>query len=238
MRSPKDTEELLRALGIDCKMGDEVFELVASSSPTVKAYIQGEITIQEALFIENYLSNGFNAARAAEAASYGALTAGAYGKIGQSVAKKPAIRKIISRRIAEKALNADEVLAEWAEVAKADMTYFLTLTTVNHPLHDEPISVAVPDLAKAAALGKLHLVKKVKMDINGNFSLELRDQDAALLQIARNHGMFEKDNALTIPRGLAELLNATAEVRREKIAEYRQMLEGEFTESAPEESED
>lgn len=227
MRSPQDARELLTSLGINCQIGDDVFNLICETNPTVKAFLDGELTIQEAIFIEAYLSNGFSAGRAAEAANYGGVTAGAAKKIGHSVLLRDRVRKMVARRVAEKSLTADEVLANWAEIATADMTDFVTVTMVNHPLYDQPVSVAVPDLAKAADLGRLHLVKKVKMDVNGNFTMELRDQDNALNQIARNLGMFEKDNVLNIPRGLVELLNASPEQRKKSLDEYRELLEEE-----------
>lgn len=227
MRSPQDARALLHAIGINCEIGDDVFELICESNPTVKAFVAGDLTIQEAIFVESYLSNGFNAARAARAASYNATTATAFSNLGTAVLKKEKIRKLVARRIAEKTLTADEVLANWAEIATADMSDFVTVAMVNHPLHDEPVAVAVPDLAKAAERGRLHLVKKAKMDINGNFTFELRDQDAALNQIARHLGMFEKDNTLNIPRGLIDLLNASPEQRKKSLDEYRELLEEE-----------
>jgi len=225
MRTAQDTVEFLRALGVECRIDDEVYQLMVDANPTVKAFVAGEISIHEALFIEAYLSNGFNAARAAKAAKYNAMKAGALGNIGHQVLKRPKVRDIIAKRIADKALSSDEVLAEWAEVAKGDMTDFLTLQEVNHPLSDYPITVAVPDMAKAADLGKLHLVKKAKMDVNGNFAIELRDQDQALNQLARHLGMFEKDNVLNIPKGLVDLMSASPEERQKAMETYKKQLE-------------
>lgn len=225
MRSSKDAQELLSSLGLDCKIGDEVFDLICKTNPTVRAFMEGEISFKEALFVESYLTNGFHVGRAVEAANFAGLRAGASQQVGRSIMQSDDVKRLIARRIAEKALSSDEVLAEWAEVAKIDMADFVTLTEMNHPLHDVPISVAVPDMAKAAERGKLHLVKRVKMDINGNFTLELRDSDQALNQIARHLGMFEKDNVLNIPKGLIDLLNSPAEERKKKLDEYREMLE-------------
>ena len=154
-RSKRDVQDLLKALSINCEIDDEVFELVASTNPTIKAYRGGEITFQEALFIEYYLSNGFRAGRAAEAANYSGLSAGAYGTVGRSVLKKPAIRDILSRRIAAKALTSDEILAEWSEIAKADMTDFMTVREREDPNTGAIYSMVMPDLAKAERLTML-----------------------------------------------------------------------------------
>jgi phage terminase small subunit len=225
MRSDQDTVEFLRALGIECRIGDEVYELMVDANPTVKAFIEGEISLHEALFVEFYLANGFNATRAAKSAGYAGLKAGVHGRVGQKVRNRPKVRDLIAKRIADKALNADEVLAEWAEIAKADMTDFITITEVPHPLSEEMVNVAVPDMAKAAERGKLHLVKKCKMDVNGTFHLELRDQDAALEKIARHLGLFEKDNTLNLPKGLVELLSSSPEERHKALKNYQKMLE-------------
>lgn len=220
-RSKQDVRVLLESLGINTQVDDEVFDLVSNSNPTIRAFIEGELTFQEALFIENYLSNGFNAGRAARSANYQGLEGGAFGRVGKSVLKKPVVRSILSRRVAEYALTADEILAEWAEVAKADMSNFITVQEAEDPLTGLPISVAVADMRKADDLGMLHMIKKAKIGQDGSFTFELRDQDKALEQIARHLGMFEKDNTLQIPRGLIELLNQSPEERREKLEEYR-----------------
>lgn len=223
-RSKQDVSDLLSALDIQCEIDDEVYELVSKTSSTVKAFMKGEVTLQEALFIESYLSNGFHAGRAAHAADYRGLRAGAFGHVGRNVLKKDAVKRIVSRRIAAKAMASDEVLAEWAEVAKADMSNFLTVRRTEDPLTGLPISVAVADMAKADELGMLHMVKKAKIGADGSFTFELRDQDKALDQIARHLGMFEKDNTLQIPSGLIELLQQSPEDRKETLNRYEEML--------------
>jgi phage terminase small subunit len=227
-RSKKDVKDLLKALSITCEIDDEVYELVSSTSPTIKAFRTGELTFQEALFVENYLSNGFHAGRAAASANYQGLNAGAYGRVGRAVLKKDAVKRIISRRIATKALSADEILADWAEVAKADMTQFMTVQDREVENPDDPanpmvVRTLVPDMAKAEELGVLHLLKKYKLGGDGSISFELRDQDKALDQIARHLGMFEKDNTLQIPKGLVDLLSQTPEERREVLDEYERL---------------
>lgn len=226
-RTKQDVKDLLESLGIVTQVDDEVFTLVSENSPTIKAFIEGDLTFQEALFIEFYLGNGFSAARAAEAANYRGLQHGAFGRVGKAVLKRDAVRRIIARRLAEHALTADEILAEWAEVAKADMSNFLSVRRGEDPTTGVEISVAVPDMAKADALGQLHLIKKAKIGADGSFTFEIRDQDKALEQIARHLGMFEKDNTLQIPKGLIDLLNQTPEERREKLREYEEMMESE-----------
>ena len=223
-RSKRDVKDLLLSLNIECEVDDAVFNLVSETNPTVKAFLRGEVSFQEALFIENYLSNGFHPGRAAEAANFQGLQAGAYGRVGRGVLKKDAIKRIVARRIANKALSADEILAEWAEIAKADMSNFVTVEEGEDPLTGLPISVAVPDMRKADSLGMLHMIKKAKIGADGSFAFELRDQDKALDQIARHLGMFEKDHTLQIPKGLLDLLQQSPEERRETLDNYEEMI--------------
>jgi len=224
-RSKRDVKDLLKSLHIQCEVDDEVFTLVSETNPTVKAFLHGEITFQEALFVENYLNNGFNAARAARSANFQGLEAGAYGRVGHGVLKKGAIKAIVARRITNKALSSDEVLAEWAEVAKADIAQFMNVQDREDPHTGELMRVVVPDLENAEAAGLLHLIKKFKIAADGSFSFELRDQDKALEQIARHLGMFEKDNTLQIPKGLLDLLNQSPEERRETLDRYEDMMD-------------
>lgn len=226
-RSKRDVQDLLKSLDIQCEVDDDVFKLVSETNPTVKSFLRGEISFQEALFVENYLSNGFHAGRAAEAANFRGLDAGAYGRVGRSALKKDAIKRIVARRIANKALSSDEILAEWAEVAKADMSNFLMVRRVEDPNTGEMMSIAVADMQKADDLGMLHMIKKAKLGADGSFTFELRDQDKALEQIARHLGMFEKDNTLQIPKGLIDLLQQTPEERRETLGKYQQLIESE-----------
>lgn len=219
-RPKRDVEDLLEALGVS-QISDEVFDILATHSPTIKAFIAGEINFQQALFIEAYLSNGFNAEKAAKSAKVAALRTGAYVHIGATYLQQPCIKTVIAKRLAQKVLAADDVLAEWGDVAKADMSDFVTIREMAHPITGAAITVAEPDLAKAAEMGKLHLVKKIKLDDKGGFQMELRDPDKALDQIARHLGMFEKDNVLSVPKGLLELLNAPPEQRRQKLEEYK-----------------
>jgi len=229
-RSKQDIKTLLNALQIQCDIDDEVFEIVSENNATIKAFIKNEISFQEALFIEHYIANGFHAGRAAQAANFRGLEAGAYGRVGGAVLKRDAVRRLIARRLTAAALTADEVAAEWAEVAKADMTTFFDVREQEvenpaDPANPFVVKTLVPDLAKAEEAGKLHLIKKYRLGADGSIQFELRDQDKALDQIARHLGMFEKDNMLQIPKGLVELLSQSPEERREALKEYDDLLE-------------
>ena len=57
--------ELMHELGVNVEVGTETYEAMLEH-PTVKAFIDGDITISQAIFVEEYLANGFNATEAAK----------------------------------------------------------------------------------------------------------------------------------------------------------------------------
>ena len=73
---PGVAREIDSFLGIDCEIVDDDYQLLVDNHPTIKAYLAGDIRLSEALFIEAYLSNGFNAAKAASTAKYRAFSSG------------------------------------------------------------------------------------------------------------------------------------------------------------------
>jgi phage terminase small subunit len=142
---------------------------------------------QEA-FITEYLRD-FNATQAAIRAGYSEKTAYA---IGHENLKKPEIAAEIQRRIAEKAMGADEVLLRLADHARGDMGDFLDITPMGF----------VIDVNKAQQAGKTHLIKKVKLRTQTSVSkegietethdmeIELYNAQDALVQLGRFHKLF------------------------------------------------
>lgn len=166
-------------------------------------------TGKQKAFIDYYLQCGFNATEAARRAGY----RGSYGVlagIGHENLRKPKIAAEIRRRLRERTMMADEVLARLAEQARADPTDFYTLDEDGQPQID---------LEKADALGKLHLIKKLYYDRNGRLRLELVDGQAALVQLGRHHGLFVDKTALTDPSGEEPLIPFDQLVRALKAAD-------------------
>jgi phage terminase small subunit len=186
--------DVMKALGVDCEIGSESYEAMLQH-PTVRAYLDGDISISEAMFVEEYLGNGFNGEKAARAANYGAFTKGGFSSIGSSVLKRPKIKALVARRISERALRADEVLDRYREVADGSIESFINLEKFE-----------VVDLVKGYNEGKLHLLKEIKIDKDGNVNVKMRDQDHALDQLARSLGVFEKDNTVNLPPEVLALL--------------------------------
>jgi phage terminase small subunit len=142
---------------------------------------------KQKLFIEHYLSC-LNATEAARRAGYSPKTA---YSIGSENLTKPEIRAEIDRRVADVAMSADEVLRRLADHARGTLEDFIRFTKNGDTI----------DLAEAQKAGKLHLLKKYRVDKDGGVTIELHDPQAALLQLGRYHGLFLDKTAFTDPTG-------------------------------------
>ncbi len=151
------------------------------------------LTDKQRIFIEEYLVC-WNASEAARRAGYSPKTA---QQMGAENLSKPVIRQAIDRRLSEKRMSADEVLARLSEQAGADMDEFLSKRGRGIGL----------DLSKAKAAGKLHLVKKYNKTKQG-VSIELYDAQAALVQLGRYHKLFtDRVEVITPKEALLKRLN-------------------------------
>lgn len=106
------------------------------------------LTGKQQAFINAYLSNGFNATDAARQAGYEGND-NVLGVQGHENLRNPKIASIISERINEAAMSANEVLARLSQIARGEVTDFL----------DED---GKWDLKTARKLKKQGLLKKVK----------------------------------------------------------------------------
>jgi len=206
----KRAVELMEELGISCEIGTETYEAMLSH-PTVKAFIDGEISMSQAVFVEEYLSNGFNATEAAKAAKYAAFNRGGYTKIASSILKTPKIKSLVARRIAERALSANEVLDRIRDVADGSIADVLS---------DDTTFI---DLSKAKQRGKLHLLKEIKIGDDGEIHVKLRDQDQALDRLARSLGVYEKDNRVNLPPEVLALLGLSSQELMARKDAYEHM---------------
>jgi len=217
-----DAKKLALALGF---MDDETLDAVIETHPTVQAYLNGAITFTEAMFIEEYLSNGFSHKAAMQAVESRALALQAYDRLGRTLMRKPVVRKLLARRLAEQSLTSDEVLAQLASVATASMEDFVDIRPVTDPVTEQVMWIAVPDIRKAKESGKLHLAKELTYDKEGSVRIKLRDADKALDMLAKHLGLFELDNMQKIPPEVAELLKLSASEKKERLGHYRDMME-------------
>jgi phage terminase small subunit len=212
--------ELMEELGVSCEIGTETFEAMLEH-PTVKAYVDGNISISQAIFVEEYLANGFNATNAAKAAKYAAFNRGGYAKIASSVLKNPKVKALVARRIAERALSANEVVDRLREVADGSVADVLSDDT------------SFIDLSKAKQRGKLHLLKEVKIGDDGEVHVKLRDQDQALDKLARSLGVYEKDNRVNLPPEVLALLGLSSNEIQARDDAYADMESWEEEDADP-----
>ncbi len=158
---------------------DGIDEKMIRNHPTLRAFIDNAITIKEALFIERFLANNFNATEAATFAGYPNPSSSGY-----MLKKRKKCRLLIAERLTKLTMKADEVLARWKEMASATFDDFL------HVYDDGEVRV---DLSRAQKRGKMSLLKKIKKKKDGAFEIELIDQSKALDSIARHLNMFKSE---------------------------------------------
>lgn len=119
--------------------------------------------------------------------------------------------------LADKELAAQD--AEIARMRRRILRLQLRLERDPDATEDVPgpmVEQMVPDvdLAKAAARGKLHLVKSYNAK---DGKIELYDAHAGLVDIGRAHGLFIDKTALTDPTGTKEYADSTLSALRERL---------------------
>ncbi len=155
-------------------------------------------------FVEHYLAC-WNASEAARQAGYAHAD-----RQGHRLLKNVEVAKMIQDRLAELKLTADEVLKRLADQARGSMTDFLSIEeeVVDEEDDGEEPSPAKKstrthwsiDLAKAAAAGKLHLIKSIERTRYG-IRLDLYDAQAALRLLGQAHGLFVDKHEHSGPQG-------------------------------------
>lgn len=131
---------------------------------------------------------------------HAAIRAGYTPEHASKILRNLKIRAAIDAGVALYAMSASEVLHRIADHARGDMSDFLTITDedvvidthVNGVLTTTETvrrSVARLDLEKAAAAGKLHLIKSYSLTDKA-LRAELYDAQAALIQLGKAHGIF------------------------------------------------
>jgi phage terminase small subunit len=144
-------------------------------------------------FIDEYFICGMNATEAARRVGYSERS---IRSIASETLAKPDIQEEIQRRLKERQLSADEVLARLSDMARADMRDFIKPIDVGNDR-----IVMLVDLGKALAEGKTHLIKKVKYNAQGGLEIELHDSQAALEKVGRHYGLFKDVQEVTGPGG-------------------------------------
>lgn len=107
-----------------------------------------KLTGKQRVFVDSYLSNGFNATDAARTAGYEG-TDNTLSSVGYENLRKPEISVIVNERLNEAAMSANEVLSRLSMIARGEVTDFM----------DDDGKF---DLKTARKLQKQGLLKKVK----------------------------------------------------------------------------
>lgn len=140
------------------------------------------LTGMQQKFIAEYLQC-FNASEAARRAGYSEKAA---GQQGYENLRKPEIAEVINAHFDNMMMDAKEALTRLSDMARASIEDFVDVD----PNLDRAFFL---NFNKAKENGKLHLIKKLKYNINGHPEIELHDAQAALIQIAKHHGLFKDD---------------------------------------------
>ena len=162
------------------------FAMASRFRSALECFMAG-LTNKQRAFVDEYLQC-WNATEAALRAGYSERSA---YSIGHENLKKPEIAKEIQRRIDERAMTADEVLIRLAEQARGGVEEFVE------------IKAGMPffNWERLVQSGKLHLVKKLKYNSNGQPEVEFYDAQAALVQLGRHHGLFTDRQEISGPGG-------------------------------------
>lgn len=136
------------------------------------------LTTKQRLFVEFYLADP-NGTQAAKKAGYKG-TDNALGVMAKKLLSNAKILALVSKRVTDAVMSADEVLRRLSEHASASLADVLT-------------EDGVFNLATAKANGKDHLLKKLKVryDKEGTtHEYEIHDPQAALVHLGRYHKLF------------------------------------------------
>lgn len=144
----------------------------------IQVQAMATLTNKQRLFVEAYLANGMNATQAALEAGYSPKTA--YSQ-GQRLLKNVEAVAEIQRRLDQKVMSANESLELMSEMARISLDDILTV----------PGTFPYVDIDKARRLGKMHLIKKIKVRGDGGIEVEMYDRQRANETMMRHHGLLK-----------------------------------------------
>lgn len=141
------------------------------------------LTVKQKLFVEAYLSNGFNATKAARTAGYSGNDAQLAVR-GSETVRNRKVDELIQQRLKEAAMSANEVLARLSAMARGDLSEFVGLTQAQIKAHPQAYL--------------LHKVKTTRQTYGSGddamteekVEIELYDAQAALNTLAKHHKLL------------------------------------------------
>jgi hypothetical protein len=147
-----------------------------------------KLSNRQLVFVEEYLTC-WNASEAARRAGY----TGKPDVIGARLLGNVSIKERVERRIAEKAMGADEVLLRLAEQARANITDFIEpepkAVTIGRGDDADTIMIDSASLDWEALRKRGHLVKRISFNQYGPV-IEMVDGQAALVNLGRHFKLF------------------------------------------------
>lgn len=153
-----------------------------------------QLTDKQQAFVNAYLSNGFNATRAAKAAGYKGSNK-SLAVIGSDNLRKPNIAAEIKEHMAALAMEADEVLARLTEHGRGDMRDFIGSSPAQ--LRRHPKGFLIKKLKRKLISHKDGSTEEI-------IELELYDAQGALGLLGKHYRLFvertEFSGTLDIPK--------------------------------------
>ena len=169
------------------------------------------LTDKERLFVQHYLTNNYNAGKAAVSAGYS--EASRYDT-GYKLLRKPEIKAYIDAYMKEASLDKQELLKRLSDVAKnVGSEYVLLDGTV--------------DLESLLNDGYGHLIKEVRRYKNGKIRVLFHDSAKALADLAKIHKLVSDGVNLTV--NIDEKILAEQRLTEELTRIHDRMMEDPIT---------
>lgn len=155
------------------------------------------LTDKQQSWLMAYLSNGLNATEAVHEAGYQTSSADSARQMAYQNKTHPKMRPLIAHAC-QRHMGEDEVLRRVSEIAQATWEDFVSFED----------GELVPDLEKAKARGKMHLVKEVQWSAEYNEArgevvryvkkIKLKDDQKAHDQLLKVFGAYADEDGATI----------------------------------------
>lgn len=160
----------------------------------MNARTRGQVEEAERLFIEAYISNGRNGAKAAIAAGYKASAA---KRQAVRILERPSVQEALRKRQEELAkryeLTTESVIAELAKIVRADLREMFNEDGSLKPPSEWPDHLA-------GAIASVEVFEEFagrgadRVQIGFTKRIKVFDKNSALEKAMKHLGMFDKDN--------------------------------------------
>ncbi len=135
------------------------------------------LTLLQRRFINEYFLTGGNATESARLAGYKGKDQ-TLGVVGHENLRKPKIREVIDKRLADESMGVDELIFRISQIARMDLS----------PYVDQKGRLVGVDLQRLIADGHGHLIKGVKQTKEGPV-IEFKDSQKAMDQLMKYYSL-------------------------------------------------